>query len=76
MYEEQIQTITAQVAEALAEQALPFAPDRRAALDLPVCLGLCVLSTVPPLLEGRYRRWQGALLLGLYGAYLAVLAGK
>ena len=34
MYEEQIQTITAQVAEALAEQALPFAPDRRAALDL------------------------------------------
>lgn len=26
MYEEQIQTITAQVAEALAEQGLPFAP--------------------------------------------------
>ena len=34
MYEEQIQTITAQVAEALAEQGLPFAPDRRAALEL------------------------------------------
>lgn len=49
---------------------------RTLGLDLPVCLGLCVLATVPPLLEGRYRRWQGALLLGLYGAYLAVLAGK
>ena len=49
---------------------------RTLGLDLPVCLGLCVLATVPPLLERRYRRWQGALLLGLYGAYLAVLAGK
>lgn len=49
---------------------------RTLGLDLPVCLGLCVLATVPPLLTGRYRRWQGALLLGLYGAYLAVLAGK
>lgn len=34
MYEEQIQTITAQVAEALAEQSLPFAPDYQAALEL------------------------------------------
>ena len=34
MYEEQIQTITAQVAEGLAEQSLPFAPDQRAALEL------------------------------------------
>ena len=34
MYEEQIQTITAQVAEALAEQGLPFAPDCRAAQEL------------------------------------------
>ena len=49
---------------------------RTLGLDLPVCLGLCVLAAVPPLLERRYRRWQGALLLGLYGAYLAVLAGN
>ena len=34
MYEEQIQTITAQVAETLAEQGLPFAPDCRAAQEL------------------------------------------
>ena len=34
MYEEQIQTITAQVAEALAEQSLPFVPDYQAALEL------------------------------------------
>ena len=34
MYEEQIPTITAQVAEALAKQELPFAPDFQSALDL------------------------------------------
>ena len=59
----------------LAPSGVPIS-GRTLGLDLPVCLGLCVLATVPPLLEGRYRRWQGALLLGLYGAYLAVLAGK
>ena len=34
MHEKQIRTITALVADALAEQKLPFAKDRKAALEL------------------------------------------
>ncbi|MCI2057494.1 MAG: calcium/sodium antiporter [Oscillibacter sp.] len=44
-----------------------------AALDLPACLLLCLLAILPPLLCGRFRRWQGWALLALYAVYLAVL---
>jgi len=30
---------------------------------------------VPPLLTGRFRRGQGAALLGLYGLYVALVIG-
>lgn len=43
------------------------------ALDLPVCLGLCCLAVLPPLLRGKFYRWQGALMLAGYAAYIAVL---
>lgn len=38
------------------------------ALDLPVCLGLCCLAVLPPLLRGKFYRWQGALMLAAYAA--------
>ena len=44
-------------------------------LDLPACLVLCALAAVPPLLTGRFHRWQGAALLGLYVGYLRLLLG-
>lgn len=43
------------------------------ALDLPVCLGLCCLAVLPPLVKGRFYRWQGALMLAAYAAYVVVL---
>ena len=43
------------------------------ALDLPVCLGLCCLAVLPPLLRGKFYRWQGALMLAAYAAYVVVL---
>ena len=43
------------------------------ALDMPVCLGLCCLAVLPPLLRGRFYRWQGALMLAAYAAYVVVL---
>ena len=43
------------------------------ALDLPACLTLCAVSVLPPLLTGRFYRWQGALMLALYGGYVALL---
>lgn len=42
-------------------------------LDFPVCLGLTLIAIVPTLVFGKYRRWQGILLCGLYVAYVVVL---
>ncbi|MHA5219474.1 sodium:calcium antiporter [Dysosmobacter sp. Phy] len=42
-------------------------------LDLPACLALCAAAVAPPLLTGRFHRWQGAALLGLYAGYLRLL---
>ncbi|MDY3984747.1 calcium/sodium antiporter [Dysosmobacter sp.] len=43
------------------------------ALDLPVCLALCCLAVLPPLLKGKFYRWQGVLMLVLYAGYMAAL---
>lgn len=42
-------------------------------LDMPVCLLIGLLAIVPALISGKLRRWQGALLLVFYAAYIAVL---
>ena len=42
-------------------------------LDLPACLLLCCIAVVPPLLKGKFYRWQGVLMLALYAAYVVVL---
>ena len=43
------------------------------ALDMPVCLGLVVLGILPPLVTGRFHKWQGFAMLGVYAVYVAVL---
>ena len=43
------------------------------ALDLPVCLGIAAVALIPALICGKFHRWQGALCLIAYGAYLAVI---
>ena len=43
------------------------------ALDLPACLLLCCLAVLPPLLAGRFFRWQGVAILSLYSAYIVLL---
>ena len=43
------------------------------ALDLPVCLLLCCVAVLPPLLKGKFYRWQGALMLLLYAGYVVML---
>ncbi|MFI3312517.1 MAG: sodium:calcium antiporter [Eubacteriales bacterium] len=40
------------------------------AVDLPMCILLGLVAVVPPLVKGRFYRWQGGALLGLYGGYL------
>jgi cation:H+ antiporter len=43
------------------------------ALDLPACLLMCGLAVLPPLVKGRFFRWQGILMLLAYSAYLVKL---
>lgn len=43
------------------------------ALDLPVALLFTLVALVPPLITERFYKWQGYLLLLLYGGYLAVI---
>lgn len=42
-------------------------------LDLPACLVVGAVAMLPPLATGRFYRWQGFVLLGLYAAYIAIL---
>lgn len=44
-------------------------------LDLPVCLGVILLAMILPMVKKTFYRWQGALLVMGYLAYLAVLVG-
>ncbi|MDO4731906.1 MAG: sodium:calcium antiporter [Bacillota bacterium] len=50
-------------------EPLPISPGSLR-LDMPLCLLLLALALLPVLLRGRFYRWQGLLLLCLYGAYL------
>ena len=34
---------------------------------------LCLLAVVPPMITGRFRRAQGAVMLGIYAVYIGLL---
>jgi len=42
-------------------------------LDMPVSLGLMMIAFVPTLITKKFARWQGALMLAIYIAYLVVI---
>ena len=42
-------------------------------LDMPFCLGLCLLAVLPPLFTGRFQKWQGVTMLAVYAGYIALL---
>ncbi len=42
-------------------------------LDIPACLIICAAVLVPALWKGKFQRWIGFLVGGLYVAYLAVM---
>lgn len=65
-------TLILPVCAAVSGGSLPIGR-QTAALDLPFCLLLCLLSVVPPWVTGRFSRWQGGALLGLYGLYVGQL---
>lgn len=40
-------------------------------VDVPLMLAVMLVMTVPPLVSGKLRRWQGILLLAVYAAFVA-----
>ena len=52
-------------------RALPVSA-AAAVVDLPVCLLVGAVAVIPAVARERLERWQGAVLLFLYGAYLVI----
>lgn len=50
-------------------EALPIAPVS-SAVDLPACLLVGCIAVIPAMVSARFQRWQGAVLLAVYGGYL------
>lgn len=41
-------------------------------IEIPLMVGVMALMTLPALFRGKLRRWQGVVLLGIYGAFVAL----
>ena len=41
--------------------------------DFPICLTACAIAIVPTIIQGRFKKWQGYALLGVYALYMAFL---
>ncbi len=53
----------------LAGKPLPIA-EASASLDLPACLLVGGIALIPAMISEKFRRWQGILLLAVYGIYV------
>ena len=42
-------------------------------LDIPACLIICAAALIPALVQGKFKRWIGYLIGGLYIAYLIIM---
>ncbi|MBR5308160.1 MAG: calcium/sodium antiporter [Clostridia bacterium] len=47
-------------------------PKASFALDLPITLIVIAFAIIPTIIAGKYRRWQGAVMLAIYAGYLFV----
>jgi len=52
--------------------ALPISP-QNTVIDFPFCLAVAGLALLPALALGKFKRWQGALLLAGYVTYITLL---
>ena len=41
--------------------------------DFPVCIAACAVAVVPTIIQGRFKKWQGYCLLGIYAVYMLLL---
>ena len=53
-------------------QALPV--DRvNLVFDFPVCIAACAVAIIPTVIQGKFKKWQGYALLGIYALYMLFL---
>lgn len=41
--------------------------------DFPVCIVACAVAVIPTIIQGRFKKWQGAALLAIYAIYMIML---
>lgn len=41
--------------------------------DFPVCIGAIAVAIIPTVIQGRFKKWQGFALLGIYALYMILL---
>lgn len=41
--------------------------------DFPMCIAACAIAVVPTIIFGRFKKWQGYALLGVYVLYMIML---
>ena len=55
-------------------QGKPMTVERHGMLlDIPACLIICAAALIPALVQGKFKRWIGYLIGGLYIAYLIIM---
>lgn len=57
------------ISSLVSGKALPIDPSS-AGLDFPACLIVGCIAVIPTMATGRFRRWQGVLLLAVYAVYM------
>lgn len=62
-------TLIMPISALISGQSLPLAPTA-ATLDLPACLLVGLIAVVPAMITEKFHRWQGVLLLIVYGIYV------
>ena len=67
-------TLILPICALISGQALPISP-QSAAIDLPACLIIAVLSLIPTLIFKKFYRIQGVLVLACYVIYLLITTG-
>ncbi|MEZ4357050.1 MAG: calcium/sodium antiporter [Eubacteriales bacterium] len=65
-------TVILPVCTLISGKALPIS-NQAASLDLPVCLGVILIATLPTLMTQKFKRYQGVLIIFAYLIYLTVL---
>ena len=65
-------TLILPICAMITNGAIPVST-RTLILDLPVALVIAAIALIPALIKGRFQRWQGFTVLGIYIAYVVCL---